>query len=169
MPLPNVERIDAAVTSPTDRPPPGGFGIVSRDWSPRLRFAGTYDQAWIDERMPLLPDDFDMRYNQSVPDDQWIARPVGGEAFVISGMTPNRPLHFALPRGAVRVDLRYRARTVPLVPPLDCVLVDCDARRVELTWRGSADVHGDPFQLETIAVACDSSELAPSSTHARAS
>lgn len=37
---------------------PAGFGCISRTWLPRLPLAGTYDQAWLENRHPGLPDDF---------------------------------------------------------------------------------------------------------------
>lgn len=40
---------------------------MGRSWQPRLRYAGTYDQHWMDERLPFLPEDFDLRYFQSAP------------------------------------------------------------------------------------------------------
>jgi hypothetical protein len=163
-PLPNVEAIDALVGSPSDRPPPVGTGVISRDWLPRVAFAGTYDQAWLDERMPLLPDDFDARFNQSVPEDQWLRNVVGGESLQVVGMASEGALGFRIPRGSVRLRAHFRKRTDDVTMPLDTILVDCQRRQLELTWRSSVDIHGDPFQLRAIVVTTDSAELlAPSS------
>ena len=43
------------------------FGPVGRSWQPRIRWAGTYDQKWMDEKFPFLPEDFDERYYQCRP------------------------------------------------------------------------------------------------------
>ena len=160
-PLPNVEHIDALVKTPTDRPKPAGLGIVSRDWQQRIRFAGTYDAKWLDDRFPLLPDDFDMRFNQSAPEDQWLPRIAGGETVRVMGMTPDGVLAFRLPRGTVRLSLHYRKRSIENQMTLDGVLIDCERRQLELTWRASADIHGDPFQLMTMVVSTESPELTP--------
>ena len=47
--------------------PPMAFGPIGRAWQPRPNYAGTYDQKWLDERFPFLPDDFDERYYQRRP------------------------------------------------------------------------------------------------------
>ena len=51
---------------------PMGFGRPRADWTPRLTYAGTYDQTWIDDVFPFLPADFDVRYYQAAPEDQQI-------------------------------------------------------------------------------------------------
>jgi hypothetical protein len=51
---------------------PVGFGVVGRAWAPRLIRAGTYDQAWLDQRWPNLPKDFDFGYWNEAPEDQQI-------------------------------------------------------------------------------------------------
>jgi hypothetical protein len=160
-PAPNVEQIDALIRSPKDRPKPAGLGIISRDWQQRSRFAGTYDERWLEDRFPLLPDDFDMRFNQSAPEEQWIRSVKGGEWVRVVGLTADGGLGFRLPHGNVNLGLHYRKKSVEGPMQLDSILVDCELRRVELTWRTSADVHGDPFQLETMVVCTDSVELAP--------
>ena len=159
--LPNVELAEAMIKSPTDRPEPAGLGVISRDSRERVKYAGTYDEAWLAKQFPLLPHDFDMRFNQSAPQDQWLRGIVGGESIKVLGMTADGVLGFRLPRGTLRLALHYRKRSVETTMPLDCVLIDCERRQLELTWRGIADTHGDPFQLETMIVNTDSPELTP--------
>lgn len=47
-----------------------GFGPTGKAWSPRLQRAGTYDDAWKNERWPRLPDDFDVGFWNGAPADQ---------------------------------------------------------------------------------------------------
>ena len=51
------------------------FGPVGRGWHPRLGYAGTYDQNWLDNVFPFLPADFRDDYYQAAPADQQIASP----------------------------------------------------------------------------------------------
>jgi hypothetical protein len=60
--LPNLEDPRKPIKSLSDRPPPAGFGFTSPNWQPRAALAGTYDQAWMKTRMPLLPKDFDRHF-----------------------------------------------------------------------------------------------------------
>ena len=78
-PLPNTEAPGDPVTRPWGDYQPMGFGPIGRNWLPRLKLAGTYDQNWIDEVFPFLPADFDDRYYQAAPEDQQIDYPQGGE------------------------------------------------------------------------------------------
>ena len=68
---------------------PVGFGALHRHWQPRASFAGTYDQAWMDTKMPLLPDDFDPRFHVTAPPDQWSELPLRSDEVVeVKGATP---------------------------------------------------------------------------------
>jgi hypothetical protein len=149
IPAPNIEHVDALVSSPSDRPAPGGMGVISRDWSPRLEFAGTYDAHWQEEVFPLLPDDFDMRFNQSADPAQWLAPPRGGEQVVCSGLHPEGAFAFCLPDPVLHVAFFYGRKPCHRAHMhLETVLLDAEQARVELTWKAAADVHGDPFDLE---------------------
>ena len=71
-PLPNTEETGRPVTEPKASYRPMAFGAIARSWPPRLKYAGTYDQNWIDNVFPFLPADFDERYYQAAPEDQQV-------------------------------------------------------------------------------------------------
>jgi hypothetical protein len=133
--IPNVEYPSALVQGPGDRAAPAGFGPVGRSWTPRVEHAGTYGEAWLRDRFPLLPPDFDPRYYQAAPPDQQSRALVAGSPVEVLGMTPEGVWRFALPAVEVPVTLWYD-RPFP-VPPLrlDTVLLEPDAYRVTLTLR----------------------------------
>jgi hypothetical protein len=152
-PVPNIEDPRKLLSSPTDRPRPIGLGIIAKNWEPRLSFAGTYDEAWLEDGFPLLPDDFDMQFNMCTAPDQWVERPGGGEEIRLTGMTEDGELRFKLPAELhMKVALFYKDRTEEKGMDLDTLLVEPDERRLTLTWRGSADIQGDPFRLEELVV-----------------
>ena len=74
-PVSNTEEIRDPVRDPGGKYRPMAFGPIGRGWPSRIRYAGTYDQNWIDNVFPFLPDDFDSRYFQCAPEDQQIAAP----------------------------------------------------------------------------------------------
>lgn len=136
-PLPNVEDPAAPIDSWKDRPEPRAFGYVCGHWQPRRAFAGTYDEGWQQERMPLLPDDFDYRFFNTAPLDQQLAAYlVGGENVALGGFTPEGELSFSIPRDEVGVNLLFpmeverRERAV-----LDTLIIEPDLRRFQLVWR----------------------------------
>ena len=65
-PLPNTEELRRSVTNPKRNYKPMAFGPVGRAWQPRPKFAGTYDQNWLDNVFPFLPADFDDHYYQQI-------------------------------------------------------------------------------------------------------
>lgn len=127
---------------------PASFGAIHRHWEPRAMFAGTYDQAWTDTRMPLLPVDFDARFNVCVPHDQWAPTPLfADEPIEIAGATEDGIWRIQLPRDAPAFSSIIAGERRTHGTHLDTVLVDTRVRRVELTWRVSIPT---PPKLELI-------------------
>ncbi len=92
-PLPNIEYPDQFVGSPGDRPEPAGFGPIDRMWEPRIFRAGTYDDRYLETRMPGLPDDIKWTFFNDGASDQWIEGYFkGDEPFEILNMNPEMPV-----------------------------------------------------------------------------
>ncbi len=135
-PLPNLEDPRQRIRSWSDTPPPAGFGVVGRGWQPRVRFAGTYDQRWRDERFPYLPADFDEQYFQSAPADQQLPHPAGGERVVCTNVRADGPFAATVPAADVPLTFRFRDRDELVAPRLDTLVLEPDARRLVAVWRG---------------------------------
>ncbi len=141
-PLPSLEDPAHPIRTPDDRVPPQGFGVIARSWEPRARYAGTYDEKWLHERMPLLPLDFDDRFhNAAHPDLVAPGYLSGGEPVEIAGCTASGRLVFNLPRVAPRAEARFsdRADEVPL--RLNTVTVNTQAMQLWLLWKGDLLIH----------------------------
>lgn len=156
-PLPNLEDPDAPLSAYGQHPspPPAGFGFVGHGWATRARFAGTYDAAWLEHKMPLLPDDFDRRFfNGAAPGlvaDGWLE---GGEAFVVEGASASGRLAFTLPKvrpPECRVGIRRRP-DAEVAMHLDTIVVDTDAMTLCLLWRGHAALPDGAHDVRWIAV-----------------
>lgn len=92
-PLPNIEYPDKLIGSPGDRPSPAGFGRVDVMWEPRSSRSGTYDETYIQTRIPGFPDDLDFTFFNDAPRDQWQKGFYeGNEAFTIHNMHPEKPV-----------------------------------------------------------------------------
>ena len=138
VPLPNVEDPVALLTSWKEAPPPAGFAPLAPHWQPRAGYAGTYDDAWQQQRAPYLPKDFDRRFFQLAPAGLWRNGYLqGGETVEIRGASPSGTLRFTLP--AVRLRVSYRVERAVEERPvvLDTVLLEPDAGRVALVWRAA--------------------------------
>lgn len=150
-PAAQLERPDGPI-GPGDNTPMG-FGAIHRHWEPRARYAGTYDEAWMSEKMPLLPDDFDPRFNVTVPHDQWSEVPLRSDVPVeIRGATPGGLWRFSLPRltpgfSSFVGNTRREHRT-----HLDTFLIDADQLRVELTYRAIVPLPRKYEMLESVRI-----------------
>jgi hypothetical protein len=132
-PLPNVEYPNETISSWKDRPRPAGFGVVASYWSPRLQYAGTYDEKWKKERFPLPPNDLDERFVQCAPSDQQTVLR-GGEKVELINLTPGGRLTFRLPKVRLGFETRFGRDRVPHQGRLHTVILEPDVPRVMLVW-----------------------------------
>jgi hypothetical protein len=152
-PLPNTEEPGHPITNPKGKYRPMAFGPVGRSSQPRAKYAGTYDQKWIDEQAPFWPDDFDYRYFQAAPEDQQIPYPAGGEEVVLTNLTPQGVTRFRLPKMRIPVVVvPAEGRERQLGTMIDTVLIEPDKERFMLTWRATAPMKRSCFDIIQIIV-----------------
>lgn len=149
--LPNIEYPDQCVRTWSDRPEPAGFGPLCNHWQPRAGFAGTYDEAWRRDRLPLLPMDFDDRHYQCAPVDQQAPRfLVGGEPVALINVWPlGEMLRFELPRVILGLETFFSdgQRRRHERPVLHTVIVEPDHSRVALVWHSALPCHPKVHKL----------------------
>lgn len=152
-PLPSTCELNDDVRDATGPHRPMAFGPIGRAWLPRRAYAGTYDDAWLNNRMPLLPDDFDDRYFQSAPPDQQIAFPAGGEQIELVNLTEEGRLHMSLPREMISVTFRRKEGPFSQKTALlDTVQFLTDERKLCLTWRTRFACDRDIHDLSMIII-----------------
>jgi hypothetical protein len=153
--LPNVEDPSGLLQAYGQIVTPVGFGFTSPNWQPRASFAGTFDEAWKRDRMPLLPANFDRRFfNAAAPGLVVPGYLRGDEQVALVGASPLGSLSFrlpAVPRPACTVSLASR-EDARVETQLDTVVVNTDEDRVYLTWRGRATLRSGPHDVRAIAV-----------------
>lgn len=151
--LPNLEDPRARIKGLGDRPPPTGFGFVSPHWQPRAALAGTYDEAWMKTRSPLLPKDFDRRHmNAASPGLVASGYLKGGEQVTVVGATPEGRMSFALPGLAppmVQVTLSDGGPH-PVAMAFDTLIIEPDEKRVQMLWRGNVALRTGPHDVRTV-------------------
>ncbi|MFN8179151.1 MAG: DUF2169 domain-containing protein [bacterium] len=137
---------------------PVGVGPIGRGWEPRRSYAGTYDEKWVAERMPILPDDFDDRFHQAAPPDQIAPKLLtGGEKVELAGLTSESRLEFRLPVLRPRFEVRLRTRVEGQAMVLDTVALHTDTRRLRLLYKGMLRVHGEVPDVRWIECALEES------------
>jgi hypothetical protein len=152
-PLPNLEVPGRDLRLPTDEYTPIAFGPVGRGWSHRIQYAGTYDQQWVDNVFPFLPDDFDERYHQAAPEDQQMSIPTGPVNVELNGVTSD---------GFRAFTLRYVKAPVTVFPKrgtreawnalLDTIVLEPDAERLTLTWRVTRPLQKSIFEISRVQI-----------------
>jgi hypothetical protein len=150
-PLPNTEELNRPVTKPDGNYRPMAFGPIGRAWAPRPKYAGTYDQDWIDNTFPFLPADFDERYFQSAPEDQQIVHPRGGEEVVLLNLTVAGRTSFKLPAIDVPVTFYYKNHEEKQTRAiLDTVIIEPDLNRFMLVWRSTIPLKKNIFEMAQV-------------------
>ena len=145
---PRFEHPDESLRAGAHDAEPPGFGPLAPGWVPRVRYAGTYDEQWKSNRAPLLPADFDDRFNQSAPLDQQsptFLRP--GDQIALLNGSPSGFLGFRVPelKFGMRVIFSDGEEAAPAA--LHTVLVDGDSSRVQLTWHCRLPCHAREHRL----------------------
>jgi hypothetical protein len=152
-PLPNTEEFRRSVANPKSNYQPMAFGSVGRAWQPRRKFAGTYDQEWLDKVFPFLPSDFDDRYYQSAPGDQQINYICGGEQVVLENLTLQGRTTFEIPTVAVPVVFYLKSgEQQERMAVNDTIIIEPDLRRFILIWRAGLLLRKNIFEVMQVVV-----------------
>jgi hypothetical protein len=152
-PLPNTEAIGEPVRFPGDKYTPMALGPLGRGWPQRARYAGTYDQKWLDDVFPFLPEDFDERYFQAAPEDQQLPIPNAPLDVELEGFTPDGPRRFALPyfEAPVHVFPRRGGHEAHR-GMLDTIAFEPDEGRFTLAWRVTRPLRGNMLEVAQVLV-----------------
>jgi len=154
VPMPNLEDPNHLLQSPSDRPQPLGTGFISPDWQPRLAYAGIYDQAWEQTRLPMLPKDFKREFfNAAHPNLKANGFLNGSEMVHIINACSQGKLSFKLPDEKPKIKFKFQYKDSKQLPvSLDSVIIDSDAMKLTLLWRATQDVFNRIYEMETISV-----------------
>jgi hypothetical protein len=142
LPVPNMLPVDASFQRPTSSAPVVGFSWIAPNWEPRVDLAGTYDDAWLKNRMPNLPDDFQDRFFNAAPVDQQLKNPIqGGEVVQVENATPKGRLEFTVPKETLRLSVCLGDDLLEQEMRCDTAIVHAEKQWLSLVWRATVDVH----------------------------
>jgi len=129
---------------------PAGFGAIAAYWAPRLALAGTYDGAWVENRKPLLPTDYDPKFTLCSPADQRTKEGyvLAGTRFELVHMTPSGVMAFTIPAVRLRFVTRFGTRREEHPGFLTSVVLDAEHEQVQFVWQSSLSVR--PTQIDTL-------------------
>lgn len=153
MPLPNTEEPGRSVSFPNNQYRPMALGPLGRGWPERARYAGTYDQEWLDNVFPFLPKDFNERYYQAAPVDQQLPIAKGPTEVALRGFTLDGERRFMLPyvEAPVHVFPKRGARE-DLLTTMDTVVFEPDLERFTVSWRVARPLQKGLHELAQVVV-----------------
>ncbi|HLL54429.1 MAG TPA: DUF2169 domain-containing protein [Myxococcaceae bacterium] len=155
--LPNLEDPRLPLREFGQVVPVACFGFTSPHWQPRSAYGGTYDEAWTRERMPLLPKNFDRRFFSAASEGLVAPGYLNGrEPVTIINASSAGRLAFTLPGVTPRLRVeRVDDEDVEPALNLDTVILDTEANRVFLLWRGNLLLDEGPPDLVSLEVTAE--------------
>ncbi len=166
--LPNIEDPNNPVASVEDRPSPAGFAPLCRTWPQRMKFAGHYDEEWLEKRWPCFPDNFDYEYFNAAPEDMRLPYYLKGDETLRAGnMHPeHRDYRTRLP--GMRTRLFFKEITEKgesfseLSLKLDTLWADMESEKLVLVWRGVREIRSEEMaEIENALIAGEPLDTEP--------
>ncbi|MEO8341096.1 MAG: DUF2169 domain-containing protein, partial [Nitrospirota bacterium] len=152
-PMPNTEEVNFPIKRPKGKYRPMSFGPIGRGWEPRYKFAGTYDDEWLENAFPFLPADFNEAYYQSAPSDQQMPYPQGGEEVVLLNLTSHGRTSFRLPIVEVPVVFfRKRQEDIQTKGHLDTIVIEPENGTFCTSWRATIPLKKNIFEVAQVLV-----------------
>jgi hypothetical protein len=142
------------------QPLPQGFGWFQKTWYPRCSFVGSVpgfvdpDEVTREEELGLVPKrqialarqfklpSFDVRFNNGASPGLALPHLRGDERIVLTNLTFEGQLRFALPGDAPSIVLDIGLGDNELKTVLETVCIRAEQRQVDLIWRGAHEYPG---------------------------
>ncbi|WP_437334286.1 DUF2169 family type VI secretion system accessory protein [Sorangium sp. So ce394] len=155
---PQIEHPAHPIDGPLARPAPAGYGPIPAHWSPRRERAGTFDERWKAERMPLMPLDFDVRHHNVAHPALILDEPLrASDPVAVLGMSPDGLFRFELPALPVVIHARFDSgRKVSVRPEIDTLVLEPAERRFEIAGRHAFPIGRGVEVLRELRVDLDS-------------
>lgn len=137
-PLPNIETPghDLSLARPGALVPLAGFAARSGQWLDRRRLAGTYDDTWRRQRLPLWPQDLHPgHFRPAMPALQSPTELLGHEEILLTNLSAAGPVRCRLPRVVplVRSLIRGEKSFQPI--HLRRIILEPELGRLIMFWR----------------------------------
>ncbi len=158
-PVPNLEDPARPFKGVSNSGLPVCYGFIAPNWMPRLQYAGTYDETWQKNRMPYLPEDFDMRFFSAACSELTFDRYLeGGEPVELHNVSPQGLIKFNLPVCKFNVSVQIKGKTEKLDMKCETVLFEPDENRFSMVWRDSIACDKKTLNVEQVTFDIDTLE-----------
>lgn len=151
-PVPSIEDPRDLIRSARTKPAPAGVAAIGPNFEPRRSLAGTFDQKWQDERMPLLPLDFDWRHNQVAHPELVAPSLRGDEPIAIMNIGWPGVQRTFVPRTVYQVDAIFDRGQAGFRPVLDTIVLMPDEHQMDVVHRTSIPIRRAPENVREVHV-----------------
>ena len=152
IPAPQIECPNNPIIQIGEEYAPKCFAPIPRAWPQRLQLAGTYDDAWLENKWPVMPDDFDPYFfNAAHPELQLENDLKGGERFRLEGFHNSGPVEFKIPDYKLIAEIVDEFGTATVGCSLDTVEIDTRTWQVGMVWRAS-DLKLNPVEKVNLSM-----------------
>lgn len=140
--LPNIEEAEAAIGAIGDQPRPASFGPFAVESPTRLKYAGTYDQAWLKTLAPGLASDVDPRLFLFAPEDQRLdAYLEPGEPYRLRHFSADAPIiQGSVPPFRARCFIGRADSVMEIALRIDTLWLFAGAHRGVVIYRGALPI-----------------------------
>lgn len=152
---PQIESIDDPIDEdkPYHRYLPQGFGAIDKVSNLRLAHAGRYDEDWLKEHHPRLPQDFNEAFNQSAhPDLIYQGYLPSNAKFRLINLTRDYAnITFTLPDYSFVSRFTTGTASIEKLMNIDTVIIDVEddeKRAVYVTWRNRYPIEEEIQKVE---------------------
>lgn len=138
---------------PGEKPHPAhaAFAPIDAAWRPRRDRLGTRDMAYLKDRYPMPPLDFDPRFNCWSAPGLHSPEPLrGDEPIEVGGVLPEGTWRFKTPLYPMRFEYVMDGKDQSPPTHLDGLLIDADKRVVELSYRAKIRLPRKWARLEAV-------------------
>ncbi len=133
--MPQIEVIDDPVIKAYTSYRPAGFGAIHRSWLPRRSYSGTFDEAWLAQKHPVMPDDFEERFNQAAHPALQLSEGEyfqGGDTLILHRLlTGIETQAVVLPDFHITGHYEFAGEYLPFGLQIDTVIVDALSEEME--------------------------------------
>lgn len=152
-PLANTQEVGKPAILRKGNYRPVAFGALGRNFRERAAYAGTYDQSWVRNRAPFLPNDFDYRHFQAAPSDQQIPYPHAPLDLTLENLTLDGLRRFRVPVERVPIVVFQHDRDPQKYDfNLDTILLEPDLHRITLVRRSRIPLRKSIFDLVKVVI-----------------
>lgn len=123
---PQIEAMNEVLDKPNLQNPPQGFGFIGRSWQPRIKKAGTFNEKWVKEKHPVMPDDYQETYNNAAhPDLQLEGYFEPFDKIILHNLVKDRyEQSFKIPNFYFKAQIEEAFPSEPYFLDIDTVIVD---------------------------------------------